>query len=197
MPRPKIDAERRAQILNALETCAIRNGIAKTTLSDVAREADLPRPLVRYFMGNRDDMIVKLFDKLVERGEEEFARHTDHKVNPKMSDYLDFLFDGGFSNKANNKLITELSYFAESNERAREKLKGLYESICLKLADMMREDNIGGSQAARHDAAYSIFSLYYGYVTFRDVGLLPNNPKKLRKAAELILDQLGPAGRLQ
>lgn len=197
MPRPKIDAERRAQILNALEICAIRNGIAKTTLSDVAREADLPRPLVRYFMGNRDDMIVKLFDNLVERGEEEFARHTDHKANPKMSDYLDFLFGGGFSNKANNKLITELSYFAESNEKAREKLKGLYESICLKLVDMMRGDNIGRSEAARYDAAYSIFSLYYGYVTFRDVGLFPHNPKKLRKAAELILDQLGPAGRLQ
>lgn len=197
MARPKIDAERRAQILNALEACAVRNGIAKTTLSDIAREADLPRPLVRYFMGNRDDMIVKLFDKLVERGEEEFARHTDHKANPKMSDYLDFLFGGGFSNKANNKLITELSYFAESNAQAREKLKGLYESICLKLVDTMRGDNIGRSEAARYDAAYSIFSLYYGYVTFRDVGLLPNNPKKLRKAAELILDQLGQAGRLQ
>ena len=197
MPRPKIDAERRAHILDALETCAVRNGIAKTTLADVAREADLPRPLVRYFMGNRDDMIVKLFDKLLERGEEEFARHTDHKASPKMSDYLDFLFGEGVAKTSDNKLITELSYFAESNEQAREKLKGLYESICLKLAGQMKEDNIGRSNAARFDAAYAIFSLYYGYVTFRDVGLPPSNPGKLRKAADLILDGLGADGRLQ
>lgn len=197
MPRPKIDAERRAHILDALETCAVQNGIAKTTLSDVAREAGLPRSLVRYFMGNRDDMISKLFDRALERGEEEFARHTDHKANPKMSDYLDFMFGGDFSSKADSRLINELSYFAEHNASAREKLRDLYDGICAKLVDQMKEDRLGKTDAARFDAAYSIFSLCYGYMTFDDVGLSPKNPRKLRKTAELILDQLGPAEQRQ
>lgn len=190
MPRPKIDEERRTQILNALEACVVRNGIAKTTLANVAEEAGLPRSLVRYFMGNRDDMILKLFDRIVERGEVELANHLDGEANPKMSDYLDFLFESLLLDKTSNRLLGELSYLAERDDAAREKLRDLYHAGCMKIADKMKVDKIGRSDTARFDAAYAIFCLCYSHATFEDVGLSPRNPKKLRKLAENVIDQL-------
>lgn len=190
MPRPKIDEERRAQILDALESCVVRNGIVKTTLANVAEKADLPRSLVRYFVGNRDDMMLLLFDRIIERGEAELDAHLGG-ASPKMSDYLDFLLDGRFMDKTSNTIIGELSYLAERNEAAREKLCDLYRSACMKIVDKMKEQNVGRTDAERFDAAYAIFSLCYSVATFTDVGLPPRNPKKLRKTAEQIIDQLG------
>ena len=59
MARPERGEERREQILNAFEVCVGKKGLEGTTLSDVAREAGLPRPLLRHFMGNREEMVQK------------------------------------------------------------------------------------------------------------------------------------------
>ena len=74
MARPRIGAERREEILVAFEACVARKGLAKTTLVDVAEQAGQPRPLVRYFIGNRDAMVTALIDRLLERGEAQFRR---------------------------------------------------------------------------------------------------------------------------
>lgn len=194
MPRPKIDTERQAHILEALEACVARNGIAKTTLSNVAEEAGLPRSLVRYFVGNRDDMILMLFDRIIDRGEEELENSLGGHANPKMSNYLDFLFDGLFLDETSNKVLSELSYLAERNETVREKLRDLYHTACLKIADKLKAHKLGRTDAARYDAAYAIFCLCYSHATFEEVGLAPRSPKKLRKVAEHIIEQLGPSG---
>ena len=67
MGRPKKDEARKEEILEAFERCVIREGITSTTLQKVADEAGLPRSLVRYFVGNRDEMIGLLISRVIGR----------------------------------------------------------------------------------------------------------------------------------
>ena len=71
MARAKVGDERRGQILAAFEACVVRDGLAKTTLQKVADEAVLPRSLVRYFIGTRDEMVNVLIDGMMARAERE------------------------------------------------------------------------------------------------------------------------------
>jgi AcrR family transcriptional regulator len=57
MGRPSLGQVRRPQILQAFEACLIRYGLEGTTLDRVAEEAGMTRGLVRYYLGNRDEVL--------------------------------------------------------------------------------------------------------------------------------------------
>lgn len=63
----RIANERREEIFDAFEVCALEKGLDATTLTDVAEQAGLPRSLVRHFMGNRADMVTGLIDRMTDR----------------------------------------------------------------------------------------------------------------------------------
>ncbi|MEM8776633.1 MAG: TetR/AcrR family transcriptional regulator, partial [Pseudomonadota bacterium] len=108
MPRTNIDDQRRAQILSALEACIVEQGLAKTSLIDVAARAGLARPLVRHFVGNRDSMIELLFETLIDRGEAQLEQIATTDTPPPLNHLLDLLFGDLFSNTASNVVVSEL-----------------------------------------------------------------------------------------
>ena len=86
MPRPSIAAERREEILQAFETCALRKGLEATTLADVAEEAGLPRPLVRHFMGNRAEMVSGLIERMMQRASQAIEQALDASGTTREAD---------------------------------------------------------------------------------------------------------------
>lgn len=67
MARPDIKDERRDQILDAFETCVARYGVAGATLAKTAEIAGLARPLVRHNVGNREDLLKALVDRILQQ----------------------------------------------------------------------------------------------------------------------------------
>ncbi len=190
MPRPKIDVERRGQILRALEACALKNGLAKTTLNDVAKEAGLPRPLVRYFMGNRSDMVSALLNGMVERAENQLATFTNGSSQPTLRETIEFLLNKLFQDELSNALIGELWFLAEQDESVRAKLKAVYGRACEEIASIFKKSGVGASDSERKDAAYALVAMSYGHASFEFLGLRPARRRGVADQAEKILSGL-------
>ena len=182
MARPKIGDDRRAEILAAFEACVVRKGLAKTTLVDVAEAAGQPRSLVRYFIGNRADMVTALVDRLLERGEAQFRQW------PKGST-ADHVLDTIFADQTTNIVIMELWHLALRDGVLRARLAAIYERVIFEVAVLT--DGKSG-----RDQAFAAVSIAFGAAFFRHLGLAPTNPESIRIASRqmLVADQFTPAG---
>lgn len=190
MARPQMGDERREQILEAFEKCVIRKGVAKTTLSDVAEESDLPRSLVRYFVGNRADMVDLLIDRMIERAEDGLAQLRPKSRPQTTQDFVDFLFENTFANDVSNNVVGELWYMSERDESIRTRLAAMYGRVVHLMVAQMETDGIGSSGRERRDAANIILSLVYGQASFRELGMSGMAGKAAHAHARTIIDSL-------
>ncbi len=60
MPRPSLKDQRSDEILDAYLTCVARFGLEGATQERIAAEAGVKRPLLRHYLGNREQMIKAL-----------------------------------------------------------------------------------------------------------------------------------------
>ncbi|MEM7233345.1 MAG: helix-turn-helix domain-containing protein, partial [Planctomycetota bacterium] len=67
MPRRDLTKERTEQILDALERCVVHFGLGGTSLERIAEEAEMKRSILRHYVGNRDDLIVAMAERLAAR----------------------------------------------------------------------------------------------------------------------------------
>lgn len=186
MARPRIGTERREEILAAFEACVVRKGLAKTTLADVAEQAGQPRPLVRYFIGNRDTMVTALIDRLLERGEAHFRQL------PKGGDAeqaIDVVLERIFADVTTNIVIMELWHVSLRDAALRARLAAIYDRVIFEIAAMI-------DGPVPHDRAFAAVALVFGAAFFRHLGLRAPNPANVRAASHRLLrcDRSVPTG---
>lgn len=187
MPRAKMNEERRFQILAALELCIVEQGLAKTSLNDVAERAGLARPLVRHFVGNRDNMVKLLFQSLIDRGEAQLNNIAEEGDQPNLHHMLDLLFGDLFSNTVSNVVVSELWSLARNSDEIQVRLRSLYDRIFDLLIVGMKAEGYGASRQERRDTAFCIVSTAYGHASFREIGLSSKNKNAPRIAANTLL----------
>lgn len=73
MPRPSLKDQRSEEILDAYLTCVARFGLEGATQERIATQAGVKRPLLRHYLGNKDQMIGSLTSHVVDH----FAKMTD------------------------------------------------------------------------------------------------------------------------
>jgi len=172
MAREKVGDERKEQILSAFEACVLRNGLAKTTLQAVADQAQLPRSLVRYFVGNKPAMANLLIDRMNDRAESDLASGFPSGYKPSFDELINFVIAGAFINKTSNKIIGELWYLSEANTEIKQRLALLYGGLQNQIVASMTAENIGKSTEDRQAFAHAVMSLAYGQASFEDLGLV-------------------------
>lgn len=177
MARPRIGAERREEILAAFEACVVRKGLARTTLVDVAEQAGQPRPLVRYFIGNRDAMVTALIDRLLERGE---AQLRQLPTGSTAEQAIDFVLDQVFADETANIVIMELWHLSLRDAPLRARLAAIYERVVLEIAAL-----IDGPDP--HDRALCAVALALGAAFFRHLGLPAPNTANIHGASHRLL----------
>lgn len=187
MVRPRIGDERREQILSAFERCVIRDGLSKATLQKVAAEADLPRSLVRYFVGNKEDMVGLLIDRMIERAEDSLSRLRPKDRQFSIQDMLDYLFGAVFADRTSNAIVDELWYLAAHDVAIKRRLAKMYARVRDLIAKQLQKDGIGGSTNERQATAYALVSLAYGDASFRSLGLKGRAQMTPRKLANSLL----------
>jgi len=92
--RKSIAEERRAQILDAFHKCAVRYGLGKASLREVATEADLPASILHHYFKNRDEMVAELHKQIMARIMEDLRVDALGAKDPqkRVKKALDFLF---------------------------------------------------------------------------------------------------------
>ena len=187
MPRPKISEERREEILKAFEACVVRKGFAETTLADVANEAGLPRPLVRYFIGNRDDMVTCLIERIFTRGEARLNVILHRKSSFTPADITNVLFDQIFADATTNAVIMELWHLAIHDEATKLRLASIYQRLVSEVSARIKGDSVGKDAERNFDMAFAAVSLAFGTVFFNFMGLTANDPSRIRSHVATVM----------
>jgi AcrR family transcriptional regulator len=119
--RKSIANERRAQILEAFRTCAVRKGLERASLRDVAEEAGLPVSNLHHFFENRDEMVSELEKQIIggiiEDLETEFGREADPQKRLRRS--IDFLFSPRAQKLEDGSLYYDFWSLAHRSRRLR------------------------------------------------------------------------------
>lgn len=99
MPRPSLADVRTEEFLDAFMRCVARYGLDGSTLEKISDEAGAARPMLRHYLGNRDQMVDALFQHVLKKFEDktellfgslpEFEAQTS-----RIEALLDILFDG-------------------------------------------------------------------------------------------------------
>jgi AcrR family transcriptional regulator len=186
--RPNVETERREQILSAFEACVIEYGLAKTTLQKVADKAGLPRSLVRYFVGNRAEMVELLLNRMNEKADRSIAEQFPK--NPTLAELLDLIFDGAFTDQTTNLIIDQLWELSRRDVAVKQQLKKLYSSLKDRITAQMRREGLP-NQGRHADIAQSLIALGYGQACLEDLGMKTKRRNTCRLCADVLLAQLG------
>ena len=94
MARTSLRDVRIGEILDAYMVCIGRYGVIGTTLERISKESGLARPLLRHYLGNRNEMFAKLLTYVVAT----FDATTDELIaglpeTGRLDAMLDTLFD--------------------------------------------------------------------------------------------------------
>jgi AcrR family transcriptional regulator len=185
--RPRIAEQRREEILAAFEACVVRNGIDNTTLDDVAKEVGQPRSLVRYFVGNRAEMVSLLIDRVLKRSQEQLK--VLHSNGPDVRTRLvDFLFDELFAEPITGRLIAELWHLSARSEPIRVRLSEVYRHVVYEIAKQVSPTTRRGQDPAYLDTVLALFSLGLGASILRHFGLTATDPARFVQMVKGLAD---------
>ncbi len=184
MPRPSIAEERREEILQAFEACAVRNGLDATTLTDVAAEAGLPRSLVRYFVGNREAMVEGLIERMFERAFQAAAQELNAPA--ALEDVLNFVLTRIFSDHTSNRIMLQLWQKSWQDPKLRRRLGEVYRQCIDSVAQHLYPGKVTAQQ---RQAAYALTAMAMGHAIFSEFDLQPRDPRGLVQLAACLADQ--------
>jgi AcrR family transcriptional regulator len=181
MGRPSKKEDRRAEILAAFESCVFAKGFQQTSLADVAAAAGQPRSLVRHFIGNRDQMVVALIDRLLERALQQIeGLPKEGSIDQVMTLLMERVFD----DPTTNIIIMELWHVALRDDSVRKRLADVYGGFILRVTAMLTAAH---PDQETHERVFSATALAFGAAFFRYLGLLPPSQQHLAANVRALL----------
>ncbi|MEM6671965.1 MAG: TetR/AcrR family transcriptional regulator [Planctomycetota bacterium] len=170
MPRPDLTTERTEQILDAFERCIARDGLAGTSLADIAEEAGVKRSLLRHYVGNRDDLVHALGDRLVEEYRAELQEMAEYVAGgERVERLLHSLFPPPSDEAFRRVLVIEaLIAASREDETLRAQMVATVEDLVAAVVDALRAEF---PDAAKKD----VFSVSWGIVglSFNEESVTP------------------------
>lgn len=193
MGRPSVAAARRVQILEAFHRCLLRDGLERTSLDAVAKEAGVARSAVRHFVGNRDALLREAVVHLADAYRRDFEARVDAlPADARVGALLSFLFGTSFTqdHDAEDHAIEVLLAVARHDAGAREALRALYEEFVRMVTGELRRAFPGASRARVWETAYAVVCLAEANATMDGLGLGARRSRAARRAAQRLLEGL-------
>jgi AcrR family transcriptional regulator len=130
--RRSLAGVRRTQILDALERCILRHGLAGSSLARIAGEAGVQTSVIAHYFGNRAGLLEALTQRLVRRYEALFASLQEGPL-PSVEAGLALLFPDELQDLDLARISRELVGAARDDETVR---------ACLREAHTVFEDTL-------------------------------------------------------
>ena len=188
MPRPALTEERTTLILEAFARCVARQGLDATSLENVADEAGVKRSILRHYIGNRDDLIHALAERVIAKYRKDVADMVASLPQQgTVEELLDYLFWDGHGTVSEDVQVVEALIAASGHSQSlRDKLTVLIDDFSRTIADLLARDFPNAAAQRRWDVAYGVVSIYYNNEALAPLQL----PKKYRRAARTSADVL-------
>lgn len=173
MGRPSNKDQRFSQVMTALMRCVARYGLDGTTLSKIAQQSGLSRPLIRHHLGNREEVISALaryvLDEFTRSAVELIDTLPKHKPAERL---IELLFSSKGAIDANQVLafaaLTARSAEDQALRLACQKVLLQFEQ---RIESVLASQFPKVAQDKRVMAAHGISALYYNVASLEPLAM--------------------------
>ncbi|MGO1118683.1 TetR/AcrR family transcriptional regulator [Rhodovibrionaceae bacterium A322] len=192
MGRPSLKAQRSNEILDAFERCIARYGLEGSSLELIAEEAGVKRTVLRHFIGNRDDLIEALAQRLGARYAKELAEYRRYVPrNDQGQGMLNLLFPAGGAQADDSEQVFEaLLSVADRYPAVQAVLTTALENFIQANEDLLTELFPEQPSSRIQLVAYGLAALNQHEEALVALPLAPRFRSSARDTAALLLDSL-------
>lgn len=193
MPRPDLSAQRTEEILDSFERCIVQYGLEGSSLEKIGDEAGMKRTILRHYIGNREDLIRALSERVIGRWNEhlQVLEQAPDGDDPKET-LLGYLFEDLADQSGDAILVAECLIAAAERypfigDLMRQYMDGLTKVLSRRLA-LVHPDS---KPAARWKVAYGLTCILFNDSSLSTLGLASKYRKAAMACAGTLIDSLG------
>jgi AcrR family transcriptional regulator len=191
MARPSLAAERREQILDGVERCIIKHGLANVTYERIAEEARVQPTLIPHYFGNKQAVM----SAAVERTLANVLGLVDEVVGEahgreRIDRLIELVFSGALAIPQVGQLADELIAVSYFDEETRLRIFEMYRHLERVAVDAVRGAYPDVPRPEADAVAYALLCLADANNTFSCIGFPPRYHARARAAAETLLRTL-------
>jgi AcrR family transcriptional regulator len=192
MGRKDLTPQRQDSILDATEQCIAKYGLQGATLGKIASEANINRGLIHHYIGNRDDIIQLLMERLLERYQTSFKNYSAMRTESNQAQIVvDYYFDAWFElAPEDDALIVELLAESERDSHIHKLLLNLYNGFENMIAKELARRFPKADSEKLHSVSYSLMLLAFSHATITWLGLPQAKRANVRSIASTLLQTL-------
>ncbi len=195
MGRKNLTEERTAEILDAFARCMVKYGL-DTSLDQVAEEAGMTRSIIRHYIGNREEVVNALIERIT--GDYLAELRADAEQIPQgqmIVATLDYLFDDDAGYDDTDKLIFDVMMTAKDRYLgAKQTLIVMFEELISMFTDDLTYAYPQADEARCRDVAYSVLALAMSNESLMGVGMDKRYRAAARASAEALIRTLESFG---
>lgn len=192
MARKDLTEERTEEILDAFARCMIKYGL-DASLEQVAEEAGMTRSIIRHYIGNREEVVNRLIERITKAYVQELREAEANIPQAQMLETtLDYLFGTGPSYDDYDKLIIDVMMTGKDRyPAAKQSLRMMLEELVVMFTKDVALAYPQADEARCQQVAYSIICLALSNESFLWIGMNPSYNTAARASAEALLKTLG------
>ena len=141
--------ETRERIVRAFTRCVAENGYAHTKLQDIAEQASLAPPHLRYYFKNKESILEFQYERIVARFEEIVLNLSASSTRGWFDAFAKIVFDGDPLSIQSRLVLIEANILAARSQRMLA-LKQAYDANMLKALE--QQFAAAGLRAPEHEA---------------------------------------------
>lgn len=191
MGRPSKKAERTEEILQAFYRCVARYGIEGSTLERIAEESGLKRSLVRHFVGNRDELIALLVDRVVEQSDQQWSAFMKSLPGKLVAaPLLEGLFCAQYSDAEYILVIESLIFAAGRDDALRQRMQQWMQRFTDDVVMLLQRDYPSTPAESLEAVSFGIISIYFNLDSLAPLGMNQQYRQPARTAAQRLIESL-------
>jgi AcrR family transcriptional regulator len=193
MARPDLTEVRTPQILDAFARCVARYGLEGASLEQIAEEAGVKRSLLRHYVGNRDEMVAALAERVVESYREDLDGMLAllPKGPHRVKVMVDYLFPRQRWEPSVDTAVTDVLIGAADRYPAvHEIMKHFTEDLFERFEEVIREGYPQADRSSLQAVVYGIISLSFTHESLMPLGLPISYAKSAQEAAMVLVRSL-------
>jgi AcrR family transcriptional regulator len=191
MARKDLTEERTEEILDAFARCMVKYGL-DASLEQVAEEAGMTRSIIRHYIGNREEVVNRLIERISQEYLRELQEAGTHIPQAQMIEAtLDYLFNTEPGYDDYDKLIIDVMMTAkERYPQAKQSLIMMLDELVILFTKDLRLAYPQADEARCQQVAYSILCLAMSNESFLWMGMNQAYNIAVRSSAEALLKTL-------
>lgn len=191
MGRKDLTEERTAEILDAFARCMIKYGL-DTSLEQVAEEAGMTRSIIRHYIGNREEVVNTLIERITREYLAELRAEAAQIPRENMiAATLDYLFTPEDDPDGTDKLIFDVMMTGKDRyPKAKQVLIEMFEALIEMFAADLRRAYPQAEAARCQDVAYTVIALAMSNESLAWAGVDARYNTAARASAEALIRTL-------